>query len=282
MGPRRGRQPGVWPAAVAAEVVGQLAGERLAHRAIRNRGRGPTGGSQLSEHQGAKIGCAGPNPCPGPRRATRFDHPVRLYAATRKSEGTDGPNLQPSFDLPTTGLRFLAVYGPGGGRHPQHPCRRTDEVYNHGRHARDFSCIEVDRVATRSPDHDPAKPQGVDRPMARVRHRPQQRVQRPRYIRVIVQALARRAELRMLPMQPGDVPHTQAEGEAWRRDTGCCPTTTVETGVRRFIDRHLDRDAGQAPGTCIQPLPDGAVLRSLASAPCTVSPDYRSSQPQRG
>ena len=186
------------------------------------------------------------------------DHPVSLYAATKKANELMAHTYSHLFGLPTTGLRFFTVYGPWG---------RPDmalflftrkilagepiEVFNHGRHTRDFTYIDdivegivrtLDRVPGPDPDYDPLAPT-PDSSSAPYRlynignHRP---VELLRYIEVLETCLGRKAERHLLPLQPGDVPDTCADVEALRRDTGWSPATPIESGVARFVDWYRD------------------------------------------
>ena len=182
------------------------------------------------------------------------DHPVSLYAASKKANELMAHTYSHLFGLPTTGLRFFTVYGPWG---------RPDmalflftrrilagepiDVFNHGHHTRDFTYIDdivegvirtLDRVPGPDPAYDPLAPTPASS-LAPYRvynignHQP---VQLLRYIEVLEDCLGRKAEKRLLPMQPGDVPDTEADVEALRRDTGYSPATPIETGVRRFVE----------------------------------------------
>ena len=182
------------------------------------------------------------------------DHPVSLYAASKKANELMAHTYSHLFGLPTTGLRFFTVYGPWG---------RPDmalflftrkilagepiDVFNHGKHTRDFTYIDdivegvirtLDRVPGPDPTYDPLAPTPASS-LAPYRvynignHQP---VQLLRYIEVLEDCLGRKAEKRLLPMQPGDVPDTEADVEALRRDTGYSPATPIETGVRRFVE----------------------------------------------
>jgi UDP-glucuronate 4-epimerase len=187
-----------------------------------------------------------------------IDHPLSLYAATKKANELMAHTYSHLYDLPTTGLRFFTVYGPWG---------RPDmalflftrkilagepiEVFNHGRHSRDFTYIDdivegVVRVLDRVPGPDPAFDPLAPTPASssapyRVynigNHRP---VELSRYIEVIEEALGRSAEKTLLPMQAGDVPDTFADITALQRDTGYAPSTPVEVGVKRFVDWYRD------------------------------------------
>lgn len=182
------------------------------------------------------------------------DHPVSLYAASKKANELMAHTYSHLFGLPTTGLRFFTVYGPWG---------RPDmalflftkkilagepiDVFNHGHHTRDFTYVDdivegvirtLDRVPGPDPAYDPLAPTPASS-LAPYRvynignHQP---VQLLRYIEVLEDCLGRKAEKRLLPMQPGDVPDTEADVEALRRDTGYSPAMPIETGVRRFVE----------------------------------------------
>ncbi|WP_386065600.1 NAD-dependent epimerase [Tahibacter sp. UC22_41] len=181
------------------------------------------------------------------------DHPVSLYAASKKANELMAHTYSHLFRLPTTGLRFFTVYGPWG---------RPDmalflftrkilagepiDVFNYGKHTRDFTYIDdivegvirtLDRVPGPDPDFDPLAPtpassQAPYRLYNIGNHRP---VQLSRYIELIEQAIGRTAEKHLLPLQPGDVPDTAADVSALMRDTGYSPETPVEVGVGRFV-----------------------------------------------
>ena len=182
------------------------------------------------------------------------DHPVSLYAASKKANELMAHTYSHLFDLPTTGLRFFTVYGPWG---------RPDmalflftrkilagepiDVFNHGRHSRDFTYIDdivegvirtLDRVPAADANYDAMAPTpGRSAAPYRVYNiGNHQRVELLHYIEVLEDCLGRKAERRLLPLQPGDVPDTYADVEALRRDTGYSPSTPVEVGVRRFVD----------------------------------------------
>lgn len=186
------------------------------------------------------------------------DHPVSLYAASKKANELMAHTYSHLFDLPTTGLRFFTVYGPWG---------RPDmalflftrkilsgepiDVFNHGRHTRDFTYIDdivegvirtLDRVPGPDPAYDPLLPSpATSSAPYRVynigNHQP---VELLRYIEVLEDCLGRKAERNLLPLQPGDVPDTYADVSALSRDTGYAPSTPIETGVRRFVDWYRD------------------------------------------
>jgi len=182
------------------------------------------------------------------------DHPVSLYAATKKANELMAHTYSHLFGLPTTGLRFFTVYGPWG--RPDMAlflftrnilAGRPIDVFNHGHHTRDFTYIDdivegvvrtLDRVPGPDPTYDPMAPNpGSSSAPYRVYNiGNSQPVQLLRYIEVLEECLGRKAELNMLPLQPGDVPDTASDVEALRRDTGYQPSTPIETGIRNFVD----------------------------------------------
>jgi len=186
------------------------------------------------------------------------DHPVSMYAATKKANELMAHTYSHLFNLPTTGLRFFTVYGPWG--RPDMALflftRRilageAIDVFNHGRHTRDFTYIDdivegvirtLDRVPGPDPGHDPMAPTpATSSAPYRVynigNHQP---VELLRYIEVLEDCLGRKAERNLLPLQPGDVPDTYADVEALQRDTGYSPATSIESGVKRFVDWYRD------------------------------------------
>jgi UDP-glucuronate 4-epimerase len=182
------------------------------------------------------------------------DHPLSLYAASKKANELMAHVYASLYRLPVTGLRFFTVYGPWG-RPDMALFRFTRailagepiEVFNHGRHKRDFTYVDdITEGVIRSLDHlpqpDPAwsgahPDPGTSRWPYRLynigNHRP---VELMRYIEVIERCLGRVAEKRYLPMQPGDVPETYADVDDLARDVGYAPTTPIEVGIPRFID----------------------------------------------
>jgi UDP-glucuronate 4-epimerase len=186
------------------------------------------------------------------------DHPVSLYAATKKANELMAHTYSHLYGLPTTGLRFFTVYGPWG---------RPDmalflftrkilagepiDVFNHGHHTRDFTYIDdivegvirtLDHVATPDPDYDPLHPNpGTSSAPYRLYNIGNSNpVQLFRYIEVLEQCLGRKAEQNLLPLQPGDVPDTSAEVTELMTDTGYKPDTSVEEGVKRFVEWYRD------------------------------------------
>jgi len=186
------------------------------------------------------------------------DHPLALYGATKKANELMAHTYSNLYALPTTGLRFFTVYGPFG---------RPDmalfmftrniiagepiDVFNYGKHRRDFTYVAdivegvirtLDHTAEPNPDWDAAKPDpGTSRAPYRIYNiGNQQPVELMRYIEVLEDCLGKKAEKNMLPLQPGDVPDTYADTKALVDDVGYQPATTVEVGVKNFVDWYLD------------------------------------------
>ena len=181
------------------------------------------------------------------------DHPISLYAATKKANELMAHTYSHLYGLPTTGLRFFTVYGPWG-RPDMALFKFTKailagepiDVYNHGKMRRDFTYVDdivqgvvriADRGAAPNPAWDAAAPDpGTSPAPYRVynigNHVP---VELDRFIGAIESALGKKAQRNYLPMQPGDVPATCADVEDLRRDVDFAPATPIETGIARFI-----------------------------------------------
>ena len=186
------------------------------------------------------------------------DHPLSLYAATKKSTELMAHTYASLYGLPVTGLRFFTVYGPFG--RPDMAlflftknilAGKPIDVFNYGHHKRDFTYVDdivegvvraLDHIATpnaewRSDEPDP----GTSRAPYRLYNIGNQRpVELMHYIEVLEDCLGRKAEKNMLPLQAGDVPDTWADVEDLAADVGYRPQTPVEIGVRRFVDWYLD------------------------------------------
>jgi UDP-glucuronate 4-epimerase len=186
------------------------------------------------------------------------DHPVSLYAATKKANELMAHCYSHLYGLPATGLRFFTVYGPWG---------RPDmalflftrkilagepiDVFNHGHHRRDFTYIDdiadgvvrvLDRPARGNPqwtgcDPDPATSSAPHRVYNIGNNNC---VALERYIEVLEDSLGRKAEKNLLPLQPGDVPDTLADVDDLVSDFDYRPSTNIEVGVRRFVDWYKD------------------------------------------
>lgn len=181
--------------------------------------------------------------------ADRADHPVSLYAATKKSDELISESYAHLYRLPMTGLRFFTVYGPWG-RPDMAPWLFTEailrgepiKVFNEGQMQRDFTYIDdivagVIATLDRPPADDGAeKPGGSRGPHAIYNIGNNQSEQLGRFIEVVEAACGRKAEKIMLPMQAGDVPATFADIDALARDTGYAPTTPIDVGIPAFVD----------------------------------------------
>ena len=180
------------------------------------------------------------------------NHPVSLYAATKKANELMAHTYSHLYGLPATGLRFFTVYGPWG-RPDMAPmlfarailAGEPIKVFNQGRMQRDFTYIDdiaegvircLDKPATADPSFDPLHP---DPATAAVPHRlfnigNSQPIPLLRFIEVLEGALGREAIRDLQPMQPGDVPATAADTSALEAWVGFRPTTPIELGVTRF------------------------------------------------
>ncbi|CAN5731909.1 NAD-dependent epimerase [soil metagenome] len=186
------------------------------------------------------------------------DHPVSLYAATKKANELMAHTYSHLYGLPTTGLRFFTVYGPWG---------RPDmalflftkaileggpiDVFNHGQMQRDFTYVDdiaqgvvrvMDRVAAPSVGYRPEVPDpAVSNVPYRIfnigNHNP---IALLDFIACIEDALGMKAEKRLLPLQDGDVPATYAATEALTEWVDFSPATSVETGISRFVAWYRD------------------------------------------
>ncbi len=182
------------------------------------------------------------------------DHPVSLYAATKKANELMAHTYAHLFGVPSTGLRFFTVYGPWG--RPDMALFKFTKgilagepipVYNNGNMVRDFTYVDdivegvvrvLDRAAAPDPDWsgddpDPATSYAPYRVFNIGNNQP---VQLMRYIAALEHSLGRKATIDFLPMQPGDVPSTMADVSELERLTGFRPTTTVEVGIARFVE----------------------------------------------
>lgn len=189
------------------------------------------------------------------------NHPVSLYAATKKSNELMAHSYSHLYGLPTTGLRYFTVYGPWG-RPDMSPWLfssailegRPIDVFNHGRMQRDFTYVDdiaegtvraLDHVASPNPDFDADRPDpGSSRVPYRVynigNHQP---VELMTFIETIEKALGREAKKNFLPMQAGDVLATYADVDDLMRDTGFEPKTPLAEGIARWATWFRDYSA---------------------------------------
>jgi len=186
------------------------------------------------------------------------DHPLALYAATKKANELMAHSYSSLYDMPTTGLRFFTVYGPWG--RPDMALflftknileGKPIDVFNYGKHCRDFTFVDdiargviasMDTVATPDPDWDSNNPDpSTSRAPYRIynigNNKP---VELMRYIEVLEDCLGRKAEKNLLPLQPGDVPDTYADSQSLVDAVGYKPSTSVEEGVAKFVEWYLD------------------------------------------
>ena len=186
------------------------------------------------------------------------DHPISLYAATKKANELMAHTYSHLYQLPTTGLRFFTVYGPWG--RPDMAlflftkailAGKPIDVYNHGKMRRDFTYIDdivqgvvrtSDQIAAPNPDWDAARPDPSSSPAPYRLYNigNNSPVELDHFIATIEAALGRTATRNYLPMQPGDVPSTCADVDALQRAVGFAPATPLETGIARFIEWYRD------------------------------------------
>ncbi|WGZ94442.1 MAG: NAD-dependent epimerase [Candidatus Thiothrix putei] len=181
------------------------------------------------------------------------DHPLSLYAASKKANELMAHTYSHLYGLPTTGLRFFTVYGPWS-RPDMAMFKFTKailagkpiDVFNYGKHRRDFTYIDdivegvirtLDHTATGNPAWSGMQPDpGTSKAPWRVYNIGNQNpVELMDYIRAIEDALGMKAELNLLPLQPGDVPDTYADVDALVQDVGYRPSMSVDEGTRRFV-----------------------------------------------
>ncbi len=182
------------------------------------------------------------------------DHPVSLYAATKKSNELMAHTYSHLYGLPTTGLRYFTVYGPWG-RPDMSPWlftsailkNRPIDVFNHGKMRRDFTFVEdiaegtvrvMDRIPKPDPGYDhahgsPAESHAPYRVYNIGNHQP---VELMTFIGTIEKALGKEAKKNFLPMQPGDVEATYADIEALKQAVGFEPKTPLEYGIGRWVE----------------------------------------------
>jgi UDP-glucuronate 4-epimerase len=186
------------------------------------------------------------------------DHPLSLYAATKKANELMAHSYSSLYGLPTTGLRFFTVYGPWG--RPDMAlflftknilAGKPIDLFNEGHHQRDFTYVDdiargvvaaLDHPATADPDWDAMAPSpgSSSAPYRIYNIGNQQPVKLLRYIEVLEQCLGRKALRRLMPNQPGDILDTWADVEALARDVGYRPRTALEEGVKHFVEWYLD------------------------------------------
>ncbi len=186
------------------------------------------------------------------------DHPVSLYAASKKANELMAHTYSHLYGLPTTGLRFFTVYGPWGRPDMAYfsftkkmLAGEPIDIFNNGNHQRDFTYIDdivegVIRILDKIPEPNPDW--SGDNPDAATSAAPYRlynignntTVELMRYLEVLEDCLGKKAEKNMLPMQPGDVQATYANIDDLVRDVSYRPETTIEEGLARFVDWYRD------------------------------------------
>ena len=181
------------------------------------------------------------------------DHPISIYAATKKANEMMAHSYSHLFRLPTTGLRFFTVYGPWG--RPDMSLHlfataieegRPINVFNNGQMQRDFTFVEdiaegvmrvLDRPAAPNPNFDPMNPDsGTSAAPYRIYNiGNSEPVELNAYIAALEDNLGKKAIRNHLPMQPGDVPATHADVSDLERDTGFKPSTPIEVGIEKYV-----------------------------------------------
>lgn len=196
------------------------------------------------------------------------DHPLSFYAATKKANELMAHTYAHLYGLPVTGLRFFTVYGPWG--RPDMAlfqftrsilAGKPIDVFNFGKHRRDFTYVDdivqgivrcCDQPATpnTSWNGDDPDPGTSAAPYRLYNIGNNQPVELLHYIHVLEECLGRKAQMNLLPLQPGDVPDTYADVDNLVADVGYRPATSVETGIRVFIDwyvKNYDKDGNLVP-----------------------------------
>ncbi|MDP2157577.1 MAG: NAD-dependent epimerase [Nitrospirota bacterium] len=182
------------------------------------------------------------------------DHPVSLYAATKKANELMAHTYASLYQIPCTGLRFFTVYGPWG--RPDMALflftkaiieGRPIDVFNYGKMQRDFTYIDdivegivrvMDRVAVPNPGWSGNSPDSATSyaPYKLYNIGNNNPVELMHYIEVLEQCLGKKAEKNLLPMQAGDVPATYADVDDLIKDVGFKPSTTIEEGIKKFVE----------------------------------------------
>jgi UDP-glucuronate 4-epimerase len=186
------------------------------------------------------------------------DHPISLYAASKKANELMAHTYSHLFNLPTTGLRFFTVYGPWG-RPDMSLFLFTQkilagepiDVFNYGNHRRDFTYIDdivegvirtLDKVATPNPAWSSDNPDSAtsQAPYRLYNIGSNNPIELLRYIELLEENLGMKAERNLLPLQPGDVPDTYANVNSLIEDVDYQPSTPIEVGISRFVDWYRD------------------------------------------
>ena len=186
------------------------------------------------------------------------DHPVSLYAATKKANELMAHSYSHLYQLPTTGLRFFTVYGPWG-RPDMSPILFAKailagdpiKVFNYGKHRRDFTYIDdivrgvvltLDQIPTGNPGWSGVTPDPSSSraPWKIYNIGNSEPIELFRYIELMEKAFGKTTEKELLPLQPGDVEHTYADISSLQKEIGYSPSTSIEQGLQLFADWYRD------------------------------------------
>ena len=190
--------------------------------------------------------------------ADNVDHPVSLYAATKKANELIAHSYSHLYQIPTTGLRFFTVYGPWG-RPDMSPilfakailAGEPIRVFNYGKHRRDFTYIDdivegvvhcVDRVPAGNPDWSAKHPDPASSraPWKIFNIGNSEPIELLHYIELMEEAFGKSTSKEMLPLQPGDVEHTYADIRPLQSEIGYSPRVPIEQGLQRFAKWYRD------------------------------------------
>ena len=207
------------------------------------------------------------------------DSPISLYAATKKSNEVLAYAYSHLYNIPTTGLRFFTVYGPWG--RPDMAIfkfvdailrGRAIELYNFGQMRRDFTFVDdivegITRVLTLPPSRIKSFTKNTPAPMRLCNIGNQKPVELLQVVRVIERCLGRQADIRLLPMQAGDVYQTQACVDRLKQVAGYTPCVSIEEGMQRFVDWYMTEylPLGLEDPQTLEPLPVRADYKDVAS-----------------
>lgn len=198
------------------------------------------------------------------------NHPISFYGATKRSNEIMAHSYSSLYNLPTTGLRFFTVYGPWG--RPDMALFKftkaiaageTIEVFNHGAHMRDFTYIDdivtgvvkvLGKTATANPDFNSYHPDAAtsSAPWRVYNIGNNNPVQLTTYIQLIEHYLGKKANIKLLPLQAGDVPDTFADVENLIKAVDYKPATSVEVGISRFIEWYQAWIKAEAVDLCVE------------------------------
>ncbi|MCZ6798447.1 MAG: NAD-dependent epimerase [Gammaproteobacteria bacterium] len=186
------------------------------------------------------------------------DHPISLYAATKKANELMAHSYSHLYQIPTTGLRFFTVYGPWG-RPDMSPilfarailAGEPIKVFNYGKHRRDFTYIDdivsgvvrcLDKIPSGNPAWSGLKPDPASSraPWKIYNIGNSEPVELLHYIELMEKAFGKTTQKQLLPLQPGDVEHTYADISSLQNETGYSPRTSIEQGLQLFADWYRD------------------------------------------